>query len=630
MINGLLRYLTNRSITLKLIVSFGLILLILGVAVFANLLTQQQENAAREDLLQARRKLELLQDLHLSVIAAGGLQGEAIANAFANRPDEASRAFSEMDETIHGAYDTLDVLAGNGDGDALLDSVSVADIRASLEGVESGLARIQQLYLDERGFGEDSLQAQLVALATQIHELASEDAVLYDSGLQIELSARGYVFATNTQIITQFNSARLALQRDVDTSELSERDQVRLAALLDEAFALLQDIIAADLGMLAESDTLGDHYERLNSPVMATLIDQAATEIDEANERLEQVQDTGLIIQLGLLIGALALGLLLAVIVSTNISTPVQKLENATTRIAAGAYEERIGFQRGDEVGRLAQSFNRMADAVQARERKLGETAKSLRQANKQLIEASVLKDQFMSTMSHELRTPLNAIIGYTGLLQMGIGGTVDEPALEKIASIEQSGEHLLAIINDILDISKIEAGRLEIVAKPIELKGLIAVWAQQIQVMAEKKKLAFEHHLGDGLPEFIQGDSDRLTQIAMNLLSNAVKFTDEGQVTLRVSATNSVADAAWTIEVTDTGRGISSEAQEYIFDEFRQVDGTYSREYGGTGLGLSIVRRLTKLMDGKVTVKSTLGSGSTFTVELPLQVVEREAALET
>jgi signal transduction histidine kinase len=218
--------------------------------------------------------------------------------------------------------------------------------------------------------------------------------------------------------------------------------------------------------------------------------------------------------------------------------------------------------------------------------------------------------------MSHELRTPLNSVLGYTGLLLMGIRGQIDAQARDSIQRVQASGEHLLKLINDVLDIAKIEAGRLDLVATPVNLGVLLANWRQQIGVLSAEKGLSLETSIDPTLPDCILGDAERLTQIGINLLSNAAKFTEKGTVTLDMHTNGS---GQWVLKVSDTGIGIPREAQEYIFDEFRQVDGSYSRSYQGTGLGLPIVRRITEAMGGTVTIESELGEGSTFTVTLPL-----------
>jgi signal transduction histidine kinase len=323
------------------------------------------------------------------------------------------------------------------------------------------------------------------------------------------------------------------------------------------------------------------------------------------------LQITGLI-TLGALLGAL----LLAFFMARWVARPIESLSDVAGKLTAGQYSERAPVSRRDEFGALATSFNQMAQAIQSRDDEIRQQANELKLALEQAQESSRLKSEFLSTMSHELRTPLNSVLGYTGLLLMGIRGKIDDEAKGSIQRVQASGEHLLSLINDVLDIAKIEAGRLDLVTEPVYLNKLLDKWRQQIAVLSAKKGLSLKTQIDPALPEAILGDEERLTQIGINLLSNAVKFTDAGTITLDLHKNGS---DKWILQVSDTGIGIPPEAQEYIFDEFRQVDGSYSRAYQGTGLGLPIVRRISEAMGGTVTIESTLGQGSTFTVTLPL-----------
>ncbi len=321
--------------------------------------------------------------------------------------------------------------------------------------------------------------------------------------------------------------------------------------------------------------------------------------------------------------------LIFAWVVQRYVERSLAHLQTAARQMAGGHYAQRAEVTSGDQLGQLALSFNEMAAAIQQRDQQLHDLNTSLEQrvqertaelvqANRQLEEANRLKNEFLATMSHELRTPLNSVIGYSGLLMMGIGGQVDGPGRDMLTSIQDSANHLLNLINDILDIAKIEAGRLKLVSAPIDVAAMFETWSHQVQAQAQVKGLLLEKYLDPLFPPFMLGDEERLNQVALNLLSNAVKFTEKGKVSLSVKQE----EGGWLIQVSDTGIGIPPEALDYIFDEFRQVDGSYRRSFGGTGLGLAIVRRIVEAMNGKIRVTSKLGEGSTFTIWLPLQSV--------
>ncbi|MFN8376033.1 MAG: ATP-binding protein [Anaerolineae bacterium] len=278
----------------------------------------------------------------------------------------------------------------------------------------------------------------------------------------------------------------------------------------------------------------------------------------------------------------------------------------------------RDGLEK-DRQAELAEALKRAESANAAMIKTNAEIAQKnqeLMRANALIRETTRLKSEFMATMSHELRTPLNAIRGFTSIMLEGMGGEVDDEAVHMLSRINSNGERLLNLINDVLDIAKIEAGRLELVNEPLQPRQMVEQWRAQMSVLAEQKGVDFEVHVDPALPETLYGDGQRITQIAVNLLGNAFKFTTQGTVKLDVQQQ---ADK-WTIRVSDTGIGIPPHALNYIFEEFRQVDGSSKRQYGGTGLGLAIVRNLCRTMDGNILVSSELGKGSVFTVILPLR----------
>ena len=247
----------------------------------------------------------------------------------------------------------------------------------------------------------------------------------------------------------------------------------------------------------------------------------------------------------------------------------------------------------------------------------LKQTNHALEEARIQADEASRLKSEFLATMSHELRTPLSAILGYSSLMMMGLIGEIPPELKSPIQRIDDNGQYLLNMINNILDLSKIEAGHFEIEQTMIDLRSVVNKWEQQITVLADKKSLPLTVKIDPDVPEMVYTDPERLSQIAINLLSNAVKFTDAGDVGLNISLTDD--KTSWLLTIKDTGIGIPEEAQAYIFDEFRQADGSNQRQYGGTGLGLAIVKKLVEHLSGEIWLESEPEKGSTFFVKFPL-----------
>ncbi len=232
---------------------------------------------------------------------------------------------------------------------------------------------------------------------------------------------------------------------------------------------------------------------------------------------------------------------------------------------------------------------------------------------SKQVKEASRLKSEFLSNMSHELRTPLNSIITLSHVLVNETRKKLNEEENNYLKIVLRNGKRLLTLINDILDLSKIEAGKMDVVTKSISLQSFLPVISENIRPLADKKGLKISLEIPENLPN-IKTDQDRLQQIISNLLGNAIKFTDKGSIHINVHNENEL----FNISIKDTGVGISEKDLLHIFDEFRQVDGSTSRQFGGTGLGLAIVHKLVKMLGGNIDVKSEVGKGSEFIVQLP------------
>jgi signal transduction histidine kinase len=249
-----------------------------------------------------------------------------------------------------------------------------------------------------------------------------------------------------------------------------------------------------------------------------------------------------------------------------------------------------------------------------------------LLQAKGRAEAADRVKSSFLASMSHELRTPLNSIIGFTGVLLQDLAGPLNPEQAKQLGMVSHSAQHLLALINDVLDISKIEAGQLKVHPERFQLAKSVEKAVESVRPLAHKKNLDLRMEL-QPIPEPMYSDPRRVEQILLNLLNNAVKFTPQGGISIMLDlspAPPGVGMPAGTslarIRVTDTGIGISPEDQRYLFQPFRQVMSELSRRHEGTGLGLAICRRLAVLLGGDITVESETGRGSTFTLLLPLR----------
>jgi len=253
---------------------------------------------------------------------------------------------------------------------------------------------------------------------------------------------------------------------------------------------------------------------------------------------------------------------------------------------------------------------------VKQHEARLAELVTQLEIARDQATDANRFKSQFLANMSHELRTPLSAILGFTELMADGIYGDVSPEVAEVLQRVEHNGRHLLALVNDVLDLSKIEAGRFELTIAEYSLPDLVHTAVETVESLAAEKNLTVSVEVPNNMT-IGRGDEQRLSQVVLNLLSNAIKFTETGTVTVKAVENGE----NYIIAVSDTGPGISEAEQASIFDEFHQIDSSSTRKKGGTGLGLAIAKRLVEMHGGRITVNSRLGEGSTFSVIVPAMV---------
>jgi signal transduction histidine kinase len=238
---------------------------------------------------------------------------------------------------------------------------------------------------------------------------------------------------------------------------------------------------------------------------------------------------------------------------------------------------------------------------------------------SRQLAEASQHKSQFLANMSHELRTPLNAVLGYTELILDDVYGEMPEKARVVLDRVQRNGRHLLGLINDVLDLSKIEAGQLTLALADYSMQDVVAGVHSAVESLAKEKHVALKVELQPNLPR-AHGDERKLTQVLLNLVGNAIKFTDEGEVAIKAAAAN----GSITVSVRDSGPGITEADQAKIFQEFQQADSAVTREKGGTGLGLTISKRIVELHGGCIWVESRPGEGSTFSFTLPVAVEQK------
>ena len=419
-----------------------------------------------------------------------------------------------------------------------------------------------------------------------------------------------YIVSRSGQLIAH-PQVKLVLQR----RDLNTLEQVRRALGSDPAQAGTRGALSRNM----EGERVFTSHAPVPGLDWIVFIERPAGEV--FRPLFASIRRTSILLLVGL-----GMALLASVLVARRILRPLETLREGVERIGQGDLAFRLHLKTGDEIEALGEEFNRMSarlqEAYTGLEQKVAERTRELVALNAQLDQANRLKSQFLANVSHEFRTPMNAIIGFTRLVMRKTEAQIPPLQHANLQKVLISAEHLLALINGLLDLSKIEAGRMEVTPVRFDLAELVHATAGTVEPMLKADRVTLVTDVASDLPP-LYTDRDKLRQILMNLLSNAAKFTDEGVIT--VSAARM--DGVLRLTVSDTGIGMPAEALDYIFEEFRQVDMSSTRRHGGTGLGLAIVRRLARLLGGQVTAESELGKGSTFTLTLPLALETAAAA---
>jgi two-component system, NarL family, sensor histidine kinase BarA len=358
----------------------------------------------------------------------------------------------------------------------------------------------------------------------------------------------------------------------------------------------------------------------------------AVIRVETDAEEIRQAQQSSIAWMIVAAIATVFLAMVaLYVIVRYIVVKPLRHLRDVSNAIRSGDSEQRAVIHTGDEFEELGAAFNRMLrqllrqqDELREVNTELDEKIDEMAQANMRLFEMNQIKSDFLATISHELRTPLNSIIGFSDLL--ATLEKLEDKERRYASNIQRSGRQLLEMINDILDLAKIESGKMDVRLSDFSISSVVIAQCDMARPLSEKKNIDLDCEIEPALP-LIRQDRSKVEQIINNLLSNAIKFTpDGGRITVKVLRDRR---GDLRLSIADTGVGISEDEQGVIFEKFRQGSNVLSggtamtREYSGTGLGLSIVRELCRLLGGEITVESELGKGSEFTVVLPWEVTD-------
>lgn len=460
-------------------------------------------------------------------------------------------------------------------------------------------------------FKELSIRAKLIALTTLCSSLAlllcSAGFVLNDMSAmratkveQVRSQAEALAF-NSTAVLTFFDApaasdllTSLKLQPMVEMGCLYDREGQPFASYSRspmelDSFPELQML----QGHTFEHDGFLDLYQPVvdGEDVVGTLY--IRTSLADLEKRIADY----LTIAAVMLVGALGVSVILAVLLQRTISTPILRLADTARSITnSDDYTIRVDPGSNDEIGDLYDSFNQMLDQVEK---------------SRNALKGAV------ANMSHEIRTPINAILGFTELLQKGADEGKEEERQDYLETIASSGRHLLGLINDILDLSKIESGQMDIERVRCSPHNIIAEVVSVLRVKANEKQLSLDYEWAGPLPESVETDPGRLAQMLMNLVSNSIKFTQMGGVHIVARLDETAGRKCLCIDVIDSGIGISEDRLQAVFDPFVQADNTVTKRFGGTGLGLPISKKLAVALGGDLEVRSVPGEGSTFTIRI-------------
>jgi signal transduction histidine kinase len=529
----------------------------------------------------------------ITFFQAVGRRSQADLDAIIGRTNLSSAVFDV--DIVDGDGNTLVNTFGDADSDnsellnqaresAIQSAITVEEFQSQ---AQVNIAAISPVLSVTRNF------LGAIRIQRQLDNALLQDITSQRNDVFVGLVYNNQILARNTDINPAIDNHALVSDISIDTAAVTQAENGEIVIVDELAFSRDIPYKVAYAPLTLDGAT---------SPVTLMVL------IELAN--LNSFQTQTLINTIVIFVVLTLLTVLLIYITLSQLAiNPITSLQTIAQKIVEGNYDQRIPVAGKDEVGELAATFNVMINTIQERE-------DSLQEARVEAERANQVKSAFLASMSHELRTPLNAIINFSGFVADGDLGPVNQQQEEILVNVVHSAKHLLNLINDVLDMSKIEAGSLQLfVVDNVNLNEIVTSVLPTAKTLLGDKPVELHLNLDDNIPP-ISGDKQRITQVLLNLISNACKFTETGSITL---STEKQADHI-LISVADTGAGIAAEDIESVFKAFVQTDKGV-RQGGGTGLGLPISKNLIEAHNGKLWVKSQLGEGSIFYATLPLQM---------
>ena len=466
-------------------------------------------------------------------------------------------------------------------------------------------------------------QAETTRWVEHTHKVIAEAHHLIKLLVDMETGERGFLITGKNHFLEPFNKGIVLWNKSIPLLKVLVLDNAEQVRKLDE-IELLQkkwlteaanieistrklvenstEVTIDDVRILIENETGKNIIDKIRGLKDAFVLIEENLLVLRLKEQKKSAENTLVIIVLGTLVGSVLSGLFVFYL-SKSIIGNLNKLMTGVKYIESGNFSHSININAKDEFQRLGSAFNQMRDTLE----KSINTMESAVQS----------KGDFLANMSHEIRTPMNGVLGMLTLLE---GTQLDDEQHEYIENIRLCGDGLMVVINDILDISKLEAGKLHLETLPFDFRKTIKECCYLLDVQASNKRLNISTIIDNEVPDTLMGDKLRIRQILLNILNNAIKFTYKGRIYLSVKVESHIADQyLLSFAIADQGIGISPEDQLKLFKPFSQVDNSITRKYGGTGLGLIICAKLIKQMKGEISVESEKGKGTTFTFNLPL-----------
>ena len=466
-------------------------------------------------------------------------------------------------------------------------------------------------------------QAQLL---DEAHErVHSSQEIQHALALQMNFTAMALLLKDETTVENilrennRFSNTLASLEKAAQPEEVELIQRIRTAQ--GEALTTVADIAnlvrdgKIDDAMRLQLSKEYPLYRQIEG-LVNQLVQREREKMDRLRASVAAANRNTLILMASSAAALILLASLLGFVISWSFILPVQQAHGFLSEVAKGNFAATINVPNRDEFGALADRMNHMSQELHDLYESQRRGSEELQRLNDRLQQASKAKSDFLANMSHELRTPMNAILGFVEMVLDGIYGEVPPYLKEPLTDIQTNGKHLLRLINDVLDLSKIEAGRMDLVLAEYSVQDIVETVRASLQSLALEKGLEFVAAAQDDIPVAL-GDGKRITQCLMNLVGNALKFSKRGSVAVWVERQGD--DLLY--RVSDTGIGIPQHELENIFTEFQQVDTAITREFSGTGLGLNITKKFVEMHGGRIWVESELGKGSTFFFSIPLRV---------